>query len=109
MAVENLIDVGHLDAVATDEVQDVRAQVDFNARRGSGLGLQLEDVSSANSRLAPILDDEAAATLHLAFRYSAEAAEMVNAFAAWSQLQTAMATNQDPLVMDAMSQIGETM
>ena len=106
-----MFDVETLDAFvrfATDDVQDVRAQVDFNARRGSGLGAQLQEVSSASSRMAPILGDDAAATLHLAFRYSANAAEMVTAFAAWSQLQAATATNQDPLVMDAMSQLAET-
>lgn len=107
-----MFDVETLDTwvrFATDEVQDVRAQVDFNTRRGSGLGGQLQEVSSSSSKMAQILADEAAVTLHVNFRYSKSAAEMVTAFAAWMQLQLASETNSDPLVMDAASQIADTL
>lgn len=106
-----MFDVDALDTwvrFATDDSPDVRAQVDFNARRGSGLGGQLQDIASVDSEMAPILNDDAAVTLHTSFRYSKSAAEAVTAAAAWLQLQTANETDNDPLILDAMSQIAET-
>ena len=49
---------------ATDDRPSIRAELVFKARRNAGLTQQLSSMSSARSRFAPILNDNAAITLH---------------------------------------------
>ena len=50
---------------ATDE-EPIRGELKVEARKNSKLGKTLGDFASANSRFAPILNDDAAATFHVA-------------------------------------------
>ena len=50
--------------------EPVRGELKINARNNSNLGKSLREFAAANSRFAPILKDDAAATVHIAFNLS---------------------------------------
>ncbi len=94
---------------ATDEQQSVRGELNFDTRRNSALTKQLENVSSGNSRFAPILQDDAAATLHVCLRAFKEADPLLTAVGAWLQKSIKDATNSDSVMVDAGSVLAETL
>ena len=94
---------------ATDDQQSVRGELNFDTRRNSGLTKQLEDVSSANSRFAPILRDDAAATLHVCLRAFEESDPLLNAAGAWLQKSIDEATNGDSAMVDGANRLAETL
>ncbi|MEO1979534.1 MAG: hypothetical protein ABGZ24_03365 [Fuerstiella sp.] len=94
---------------ATDEAQSVRGELNFDTRRNSKLTKQLEDVSSGNSRFAPILRDEVAATVHVCLKVFEESDPLLNAAGAWLQKSIAEATNGDSVMVDGASRLAETL
>ena len=94
---------------ATDEQQSVRGELNFDTRRNSALTKQLENVSSGNSRFVPILQDDAAATLHVCLRAFKEADPLLTAVGAWLQKSIKDATNSDSVMVDAGSVLAETL
>ncbi|MEP3482227.1 MAG: hypothetical protein ABJZ55_23480 [Fuerstiella sp.] len=67
---------------ANEEDQSIRGQLLFETRRNAELEEQLETASSGISRFAPILRDEAVATIHTCITLP-EASPMFQAVAAW--------------------------
>lgn len=93
---------------ATDTDPNVRAEINFQTRRNSGLTKQLEEISGGNSRFAPILNDDAAATFHVCFRISEDAGELPRAAAAFLIQAVASETGNDAMMIDAMTRISES-
>lgn len=95
--------------VATDEQQSVRGELNFDTRRNSRLTKQLEEVSSGNSRFAPILRDDAAATLHICLRAFQESGPLLTSAAAWLQKAIVETTNGDSVMVDGANRLAETL
>ena len=93
---------------ATEEQQSVRGELTFQARRNSQLTKQLHDLASGASRFAPILNDEAAATLHVCARMSKDADSVFNATAEWLRQQISESLSGDAVMADAASRISES-
>ena len=66
---------------ATDDRPSIRAELVFKARRNAGLTQQLSSMSSARSRFAPILNDNAAITLHSCIQLPAEGKQVFESMA----------------------------
>ena len=94
---------------ATDDQQSVRGELNLDTRRNSGITKQLEEVSSGNSRFAPILRDDAAATLHFCLRVFEESDPLLNAAGVWLQTAIDEATNGDSVMVDSASRLTETL
>lgn len=94
--------------LADDEQQAVTGEISFETRRNSGLTKQLEELSAGPSRFAAILNDDAAATFHLCFRISDEAGQLPQAAAAWLPVAANEAWNGNPLLVDAVKTIAES-
>ena len=93
---------------ATDDEQSIRAELNFETRRNSGLTKQLENISSGGSRFAPILNDDAAGTLHFCFRLSEDSGDLPRAAAEWIKFAVADATNNDADMIAAATQVAES-
>ncbi len=94
---------------ANDQEQAIRAELNFDARRNSGLTKQLDELSSGNARFAAILNDDAAATLHFCIKISEDSADLPNAAAAWMLQAISDATNGDPEMVDAATQVAQSL
>ncbi|MCP4784626.1 MAG: hypothetical protein GY903_21215 [Fuerstiella sp.] len=94
---------------ATDDQQSVRGELNFDTRRNSGLTKQLEEVSSGNSRFAPLLRDDAAATLHVCLRAFEQSDPLLTSAGAWLQKTIGEATNGDAVMVDGASRLAETL
>ncbi|APZ94227.1 hypothetical protein [Fuerstiella marisgermanici] len=95
--------------LATDEEQALRGEINFDARRNSGLTKQLAEISSGNARFAAIVNDDAAATVHVCVKFSEDSAGVPNAAAAWMLQAIADATNNDSTVFDAATRVAESL
>ena len=95
--------------LADDEQKAVTGEISFETRRNSGLTKQLEELSAGPSRFAAILNDDAAATFHVCFRISDEAGQLPQAAAAWLPVAADDAWNGNPLLVDAVRTIAESL
>ena len=107
-----MFDVDKLDGwlrFANADSGSVKGQLNFNTRRNSGLVTQLDELGSASSRMAPVLRDDAAFTLHTCFRVSEDAAELLPVLADWVQYQLGQSMAGNSAVLDAAAKIGQTL
>ena len=73
---------------ATDDRPSIRAELAFKARKNAGLTQQLSHMSSGRSRFAPILNDNAAITLHSCIQLPAEGQQVFESMAQFLLLQS---------------------
>lgn len=94
---------------ADERDQNVRAEINFQTRRNSGLTKQLDEVAGGISRFAPILADDAAGTLHFCFRISEDAGQVPRAAAAFLKQAAAFETGSDAVFVDAVTRITDSL
>lgn len=94
---------------ASEQNQSIKAQLTFDTRRNSSLRESLEQLTSAPSRLAPILRDNAATTAHLCFRPTPAAGEVLKAASNWMQYKLAAEFAGDPSINEAAGLIAKTL
>ncbi len=63
----------------------LRGTLSIDVEEDSAMAKQLSDLSSANSRFAPIINDDAAVTLHMAVKLPTESKDVIRAGADWLQ------------------------
>lgn len=93
---------------ATNDEQAVRAELNFETRRNSGLTQQLEDIAAGRSRFAPILRDDAATTVHTCIQLSEGSAELFEAASNWLTATVDREFNGDAAAVDAAGRIAES-
>lgn len=93
---------------ATDSEQAVRAEVNLKTRRNSGLTKQLEELAGGRSRFAPILKDDAAATVHACVQLSDDSAALFEAAANWVQYTINRETNGDTAMVEAAARVADS-
>lgn len=93
---------------ATNDEQAIRAELNFETRRNAGLTQQLEDIAAGRSRFAPILRDDAAATVHSCIQLSEGSAELFEAASNWLKATVDREFNGDAAAVDAAGRIAES-
>ena len=94
---------------ATEDEQSVRGDLLFQARRNSQLTQQLSELSAASSRFAAVLNDEAAASVHVCVQLPESADPVLNSAADWIVSQIARSTENDSVMIAAAEQIASTL
>jgi len=77
------VDYGEGEGHLASGRKPVRGQLTLRPRRNSGFIKQLEDLGSRRSRFAPLLRDDAAASVHVCLALPPEGQETLNAAANW--------------------------
>ena len=93
---------------ATAEDDSLRGELRIRARNNSELTKQLP-AAAGLSQFAPILNDNAAATLHLCVRFPEEAPAALLATGTWLQEAIDREFNSDPAMVDASRVLSETL
>ena len=94
---------------ANQDSDVIRGEAVLEARRNSSLGKTLNDMASVRSRFAPLLGDDAAATVHFAVSLSDDLRPLADATAAWFELFVRDQLSADSGMADAAQQIGATL
>jgi hypothetical protein len=92
---------GSMRLAADDE--PVRGELKIEARKNSNLGKNLGELASAHSRFAPVLNDDAAATLHVAVKLTEDWRKSMEALR--SHLLTGHCTDADAVLETAAREI----
>lgn len=93
---------------ANEEDQSIRGQLLFETRRNAELEKQLETAASGISRFAPILADDAVATIHACLTLP-EASSMFQAVAAWLPGFVEQELTSDAAAVQAASKLALTL
>lgn len=93
---------------ANDEDQSIRGQLLFETRRNAELQEQLETASSGVSRFAPILRDDAVATIHTSITLP-EASPMFRAVSAWLPSVVEQELSSDVAALQAAQKLALTL
>ena len=92
---------------ASPDDDSLRGELRIRARNNSELTKQLP-AAAGLSQFAPILNDNAAATVHLCVRFPEEAPEALLATGTWLQETIDREFNSDPAMVDASRVLSET-
>ena len=93
---------------ASADDDSLRGELRIRARNNSELTKQLLSAAGL-SQFAPILNDNAAATVHLCVRFPEEAPAALLATGTWLQEMIDREFNSDPLMVDASRVLSETL
>ena len=93
---------------ASADDDSLRGEMRIRARSNSELSGQLT-AAAGSSQFAPILNDNAAVTMHLCVRFPEEAPAALLATSAWMQDAIDRETNSDPAMKDAAKVVSETL
>ena len=106
-----LFDVDHSEGwlrFASEDEPSIRGELRIRARNNSQLTKQLLEAGGV-SRFAPILGDNAAATVHLCVRLPEEAPAALLATGSWFQETIGREFNKDPAMVTAATALSETL
>ncbi|GEM_PF-589768 len=111
MAKAGMFDADHVQGFIklADDTNPIRSELSVSAARGSELSKRLADVSSAQSRFAPLLNDGAAVTLHSSIKLPEESVEVIKAGAEWMTDQLIQQAGTDVDLVLGSVEIAETM
>lgn len=93
---------------ASDDDDSLRGEFHIRARNNSELTKQLP-AAAGISQFAPILNDNAAATIHLCIRFPEEAPAALLATGTWLQDAIDQHSNGDPAMMNAARVLSDTL
>lgn len=91
------------------ETQPIRAHLAIDARKGSELSNRLADLSSGESRFAPLINDNAAFTLHFAARLPEESIQVFKTGAEFLKDQLIQQAGTDVDLVISGAEIAETL
>lgn len=92
-----------------DDQQPIRAHLAIDARKGSELSTRLTELSSGESRFAPIINDEAAFTLHFAARLPEESIQVFKTGGEFLKDQLMQQAGTDVDLVISGAEIAETL
>jgi hypothetical protein len=89
--------------------EPVRGELKLAAREHSNFANDLGEIAAATSRFSPVLNDDAAATLHLALKLSDSSRSFLTSLGTWIRVRLSDAAGRDIDLAIAGSEIEETL